>query len=193
MSRYGAPSFPSLLKDCVLWAPLQHSEKSSSIPKSITVSGNAVQTTSVTDPWGGSRPVGYFDGSEDFLTIPNSPDFDFPGDFTISFRLRYSAKDGTVISNSSSAGKKGWIVYIGSSTKGYYLKFCVGTGSAWGLSIIANTTFTSGQWYHILISRSGSNVYVFRDGTLVGSGTWSNSIVSSRNLTIGYDGDYTAT
>lgn len=51
MSRYGAPTFSSLLNSCVLWAPLQHSAGVSGdidefpiLPSGVTVTNNDTWT-----------------------------------------------------------------------------------------------------------------------------------------------------
>lgn len=123
-----------------------------------------------------------FDEDGDYLTIPDSPDWDFgTGDFTIDFWVRFidaSFYDKLLdmwhatrcqIQYYAPAGGIG--VYIGGSI----------TYHAW--SPVINT------WYHIALARSGTTAKFFIDGIQIGDDII-NSYDISGNTNIGIGGGY---
>jgi hypothetical protein len=158
----------------------------------VTANGNA-QISTAQYKFGGSSL--YFDGDGDYLTIPNSSDFDFgSGSFTIELWFRTS---GT-ISNArgllgifDTPGQNGWNLHIVSETR--RIAFAENGPS---IVIQSNADFTDNVFNHIALVSNGSNVYMFQNGNLVGSvvaGTYTGA--SGQPLVIGryyanYDGYY---
>ena len=168
----------------------------------ITVNGNtSVQAFSPFNPtasWsaathGGS---GYFDGSGDYLTVPDNVALRFgTGDFDIEFwyngivgptnsqfviskftagsfpsQMAYVV---AVVRNDHPTNPRGISVYLGSTS------FLVGSGN-----IQDNT------WYHIAVTRESGSVKVFINGTQVGTTqTITNDITNTSTLFIGASND----
>lgn len=196
MSRYGASTFSSLLKDCVLWAPLQHSAGVSGdidefpiIPSGVTVTNSGTFTkTSL----GNNKSVLNFDGSTNYISLTDvaSWDFDLNQDFTISFWAKYVAGPPyptIVCTCPGTAASAGWMTSIGYE---YRFSFYATTGtSSWNIcNVTSIISWTSGQWYHFMIVRKDNVITLYRDMTQTAQATVPNAITSSNTLKIGYDG-----
>lgn len=109
----------------------------------------------------------YFDGSGDYLHIPDSDDFNFGSNaFTIDFWFK---DDG------SSANYPSFIATQGGWANGFAIRYN-NVGQAQKVSVhwqpegdpilTSTNTFATGTWHHVAVVRSGSNLYLFVDGTL---------------------------
>jgi hypothetical protein len=122
--------------------------------------GNA-QVSTVQSKFGGSSL--YLDGTTDYAVVPTTPAFGYgTGNFTIEFWLYpNSTVSQTVVSNLTSASSTNPHIYIlsGGSIR-YYTA---------GADRITGSTLSTGQWYHIAISRSSGSTRMFINGTQSGS------------------------
>jgi hypothetical protein len=148
----------------------------------ITV-GNAQVSTSIYKYGTGSM---YFDGTTGYLVAPNSPNFNFgTGDFTIEswvyFNGGISSAQMIVSTNyNATTGAGGWaFIYRGDI-------------SSLQLSVNSNVTYTKAWapsvsvWYHVAVSRSGSNLRFFINGTQIGTtSTSSDNITGATTLVLG--------
>ena len=136
-----------------------------------------------------------FDGTGDYLAIPNSNDFNISANGSFTFRAWYYHISGSpefIGTCPGTAATAGWIISV-SSNKIY---FCATTGtSSWDICEIASSALTwiTNTWYHIEVSLNVGMLYLFRDGSLLTSSTMTSAISSSRALYIGYDGVQSAT
>ena len=163
---------------------------SSSSNHTITAYGNA-QISTTQSKFGGSSM--YFDGSGDYLTAPVDSSFEFgTGDFTVECWLYLTNNTGyrpiVLLGNGASGGPStilysAWYLYYFSSTGLSFYRFD-GTSTSYNFS----TTLSTNTWYHIAVSRSGTSLRCFVDGTQVGS-TVTTSLsynkVNNDNLHIG--------
>jgi hypothetical protein len=128
---------------------------------------------------------GYFDGSGDRLVAPANTVFNFStGDFTV---------ECWVYLNSVSANQ--WIVGPDNTVTYPWAMQTTGTAIRFISNNAANDfrptsfTLTTGTWNHFAVTRSGSTMRWFTNGTLNGSQTYSNSIGSDTiNLQMGTTG-----
>ena len=146
-------------------------------PKTVTANGNAQISTAQSAFGGGS---GLFDGSGDYLTIPNSVGLQLgSGDFTIEFWQRY-----TSFSNYQSILRKGYV-----SGGDYILQTGLNSGAivfyASGTAVLIEPgSLNAGQWYYVAITRSGTTVNLSRDGAVVASGTSSVNFTSTASVIV---------
>jgi len=155
---------------------------------SVSVNGNAKISTAQSK-FGGASAV--LDGTGDFLTVPDTTANNLPSDFTIEAWVYFSAYSASfaglfgafLVGNykgPSGAGNQGWQLRV-NGTASSYTTINVYTG-------VTDLTFSAGTlalntWHHIAVSRSGSNLRAFANGTQAGS-TATNSDSLTHNLTI---------
>jgi len=146
---------------------------SSASAKTITANGDATQS-STQSKFGGKSA--YFDGTGDYLSIPDSEDWNFgSGDFTI---------DGWVnLANTNSFGSifqqyvadnnefKLAVTHIGGGV--YALHFGINSGETF--SIYDTNSFGTG-WHHAAVVRNGNTFTIYRDGVSVASASYSGAM-----------------
>lgn len=146
---------------------------SSSSNKTITSYGNVTQS-STQSVFGGKSA--YFDGTEDYLSVPNSEDWNFDGDLSIDFWIRTNDK-------SEQGGALRRLISFGDNS-GNYIEIGVysNAGEIWsnGLGLANSTVLVAdNQWHHIAVIRQNSSTKLFIDGNLNVSGTKSGTISAS--------------
>lgn len=135
-------------------------------------------------PQGGQSKAVFFDGSGDYLTAADHADWDFgTGDFTLEAYVRF---------RSTSAVDYYFIDIHGSNAVGLYYEptptpymRIVIAGTVYDFSFTAKTD----KWYHVAGVRSGTNVYFFVNGKLLGTQTNSTNVTSNNGLRIGMRND----
>ena len=147
--------------------------------------GNA-QISTTQSKFGGSSM--YFDGTGDYLLLQGGQNFTFgTGDFTIEMWVYVNSGLNTdiVYYDGRPASTNGLynIIYTNSTGKLVY-----STNSA--DRITGTTTLSTGTWYHVALSRSGTSTRLFLNGTQESSTyTDSNSyIVGANRPVIGANG-----
>jgi Concanavalin A-like lectin/glucanases superfamily len=143
--------------------------------KTVTPAGNA-QISTAQSQFGGASAL--FDGSGDYLSVPSSTDFDFgTGAFTVKFWLRFISKTGFIsVINRAYGADGGWLLQTGNGD-GKLVFYTWSAGPTLNtIATDAGSTVNIDQWYHIALVRSGTTAYLFRDGTLVGSGSSTQNI-----------------
>ncbi|MBI1977275.1 MAG: hypothetical protein HYS55_00820, partial [Candidatus Omnitrophica bacterium] len=165
-SEQGSPEFP-LIPFLQNPDALMASVQGTSIPSyPVTFYDNA-QIDTTQSQFGGASAR--FDGSGDYLSLPDSDDWDFgTGDFTIDFWVMFNSTGGEIalvsrnvdgiLIRKSSAGKLQ--AYVNGNDVGD------GTGD-WNPS--------TGQWYHVAVVRAGTTGKTFVDGIQIG-GDSTNSV-----------------
>ena len=140
--------------------------------------------------------AGYFDGTGDYLSIPDSDDWNFgTGDFTIEGFFFPVSTTGTGVlftsrTNGSSYG--GFVLSRTNNALTTSLSMS-STGSSW--NIISNTGSVSmnlNNWNHIVLNRSGASIMVFVNGVSDSSLSATSSLAiynDSAPFKIGGDSD----
>lgn len=128
----------------------------------------------------------YFDGAGDYLSVPNSADFDFgTGDFTIEFWMNPSSVGSimTLLSRYTS-----WptavAIYIHMTPSGAIQ--CRAANNV-TIDVTSSSMLLAGYWYHVAISRAAGTTRMFINGNLKGSTSAAGSIGSTGGLGIGYE------
>jgi hypothetical protein len=115
----------------------------------------------------------YFDGSGDYLSIPDHDDFHFAGgDFTVDFWIY---KDSSVYEEyegivgqfwNTSPFQQAWMLAFHNDSKLYFHYDASPTGGS--ETTTSGVTFTSfdDKWTHVALVRNSTNLYMFFDGTL---------------------------
>jgi hypothetical protein len=147
---------------------------SSSIGHTITKNGDVARSSSQYKFGGYSA---YFDGTEDYLSINSHTDLNFgTGDFTVDFWLYTGTTGQNVLGKSFSPG---WYFWTGYSGEIHFY----GNNNT---SVVAGASnLSNDQWHHIAGVRSGTTMYLFVNGVLVDSETYSVNEDNSNPLIIG--------
>ncbi len=155
---------------------------SSSQGHTVTAHGDAKIST-FQSKLGGSGAL--FDGSGDFLSIPDNADWDFgTGDFTIDFWCRISDINLSSGLLSSSTGYNDWLNVIFNHLNKEIEFNVMGSINRWTWDPQAD------RWYHIALVRNGSTLKAFVDGrelTLSAGGRDSSLVSCSGELRLGLD------
>lgn len=160
------PGLTAPVNQCTVLLHFDGTDTSTSITDSVagktwTANGNAQIDTSQFKFSGSSLLL---DGTGDYVETADHADFAFgAGDFTIDAWVRFASVSGTralVSQRGNTNASKGFsIVFVGSS------QLIFETYTTGYIGVEANgLSFSTGQWYHIAVTRTPTNVYIFVDG-----------------------------
>jgi hypothetical protein len=143
--------------------------------KTVTAVGNA-QVDTAQSKFGGASAL--FDGTGDGLTVSAGGFNVGAGDITIEFWVRHAAiNDQQVYCDFRTSSNNHFIFYMKSDNK---LELYDG-----GSTYTSVVTMAANTWYHLAISRSGSSLKVYRDGTEVMSATNSRNLSDNSTIVVG--------
>lgn len=144
----------------------------------VTAGGNA-QLDTAQAKWGASSLL--LDGSGDYISIPDNPDFDFgTGDFTIEFWLRWNSTSGfQTIYDHGYTGSGALLLQTGNGD-GRFIIYANGS------SVFQESdALGAGVWGFYQLVRSGTTLTLYRNGVSKGSVTNSTSFAAAADLCFG--------
>lgn len=112
---------------------------------------------------------GLFDGTGDYITTPDHADFDIgSGDFTLEMFVRFNAGLGSrqfLCGQGNSSGNGNLCFGIEKTAADVMRAVCFSdTGTTEAGACVGATSVTTGVWYHLAYTRSGSDFRLFLDG-----------------------------
>jgi hypothetical protein len=149
---------------------------------SLIVVGQPVATKF--NPYQNGYYSNYFDGSGDYLTVADNSAFEISGDFTVeawfyATALPSAGNYGDIVTKGASGIYQPYYFFVNSS--GALLFYSSSNGSSWDVSSATNLgTVSVNRWYHVAVSRQGTALRLFLDGSLIttitnGSSLYNNS------------------
>ena len=159
----------------------------SSSPKTLTAAGSA-QISTAEAKFGQSLLLNTANDYANYLTTPDNVGFQFgTGAFTMEAWIYLISKPknvaAVIATGTASFGAGSYYFVVDGSNK---LQF----GGSGVSALLSTSTISTGQWYHVAASRSGTTTRIFIDGTLEdteASDTTSYNY-STNNLLIGRNG-----
>jgi hypothetical protein len=142
----------------------------------ITNSGTVTVDTAITNL--GTGTAKFPGGNGAFLLTSDITETPITGDFTIEFFARMAATNGGsgyLIKNYNYTGASAY------GTGAFQLYFSTSTQFIFAASGITNITgvIALNTWYHFAIVRSGSTLTIYRNGTSIGTATYTASMFAS--------------
>lgn len=128
-----------------------------------------------------------FDGVDDYVRIPASPDFDFSGSFSIGywFKTASSETQYQMLSYNPATGR-GFVVFGTAMFAESY--FYAPHPSNWART--STSDFNDNQWHYLLIQRDGTTLRYYVDTVLLDVETLAGDITSNADLLIGTSNDF---
>jgi len=157
----------------------------------ITANGDAFIESGASDPY--VDGCGEFDGTGDYLSVPDSDDWDFgSGDFTVEFFLRSSFISDTwdkfiVGSKTDRDAGTGWAFAMASPQNLGNVLFWSGVNQTLSNALGYDTgpDVNDNTWRHIAVSRDGNTYRLFVDGTMVDTNSESEAVNADGDLYVG--------
>lgn len=109
------------------------------------------------------------DGNGDYVSATSSTDWNFSGDYTVDFWVRFNSLGSAAFTTTSAIctnndGTGSWSLCL-KGTASFHWSLYLGASPA----IEAASAPSAGTWYHVAIVRSGNTAYLYINGTSVGS------------------------
>lgn len=154
---------------------------SSSVYSAVTRYGNATQGSF--SPYG-SNWSNYFDGTGDYLTVPDNAALDFgTSDFTIEMWINAQNLSSIPMLFHKGTSSTGWFFQTSTTTL-YFGQLDSNRYTTWTVSL------TNDTWYHIALTRVGAVLNVFINGVSQGAKTVTSANLSNDNNDVLYIGQY---
>lgn len=142
--------------------------------------GNAQVSTEIKKYGSGSM---YFDGTGDWLLIPNNPDINLgTGDFTVECWVNLSNITTTRHLIGKGTASTGWAIYFNAQPTLLIFEY------AGSITYSGNYDLIQNQWYHVAVTRSGSgtnNLKMFINGFLIFESTVTTDLTTTNNMYVG--------
>jgi len=126
-----------------------------------------------------------FDGANDCVEVPSDPSLN-PDYITILTWIRPDTDwDGSEVQRVNYKVNQ-WTLAEHTSYPPWYVGFY--DGADWYRTQATDNPLTAGDWYHLAATYDGSTMYLYLDGTQIGSTSWTGTInETTNNLGIGSD------
>jgi hypothetical protein len=129
-----------------------------------------------------------FDGADDTVSIPDDPDWALHGDFTIDTWVNFAGfhghSQGLVVQDEGYGLTSKWMFWYRDTGE---LGFEFGAGGVGYPAVYAAWSPTLSHWYHVAVTRSGSDFKLYIDGAVVANGAESAPIPdASAPLSLGW-------
>ncbi len=146
-------------------------------------------TTALATPPGSGYMLD-FDGSEDYVEIPDEDRFDFgTDDFTVEFWFKSDNKPTSgsdfLLAKLESGQLNGWSVIARDASGSHHLMFQLKNGTT-GLNAETDADWIDGRWHHVAAFRNGNNQYIYVDGI----GSSNNPVTGADNYDVSNDRDF---
>lgn len=145
-------------------------------------SDNTPTTTLVNTKLGGFAAS--FDGSDDYVLIDHNPSLSFgTGDFTIEawVKTEQTTANALGIISKRKAGLTGYGIWLISKDKAG----CNVSVRGGGLTAVGATPINDGHWHYVACVRQNNKHYIYVDGVLDGSSSFSGNTNTTESLRIG--------
>jgi len=132
-------------------------------------SNNGAAISSAQSKFGGGS--GYFDGTNDYINVPDNSVFDFgSGDFTIEYWEYRTSSDNTrtVLSRKNVTYTPYMMGYANNGVVSFYAS---DNGSGWTIVDLSMGSLVLNTWTHYAVTRQGNTFRTFRNGTQISSTT----------------------
>lgn len=131
-----------------------------------------------------------FDGINDKMDLNYGPTLLGATDFTASTWIRLNAGAGaaSIISQREAGGSGHQGEYVVWTRNDGKVEFFVYNDSAYQFLLVSPQAINDGKWHQLTAVRSGSNGYLYIDGTLAAQGSGTLRTLLNRKVYIGYDG-----
>jgi hypothetical protein len=122
-----------------------------------------------------------FDGTGDWLLMPNSQLFNLTGNFTIEFWINLSSTSGEqAVFHNHNSNNNGILIRANGALPGQ-MGILSGNGSGWNFVLDSTSAVSIGVWTYVAFTRSGNLWTIYING--VSSGTVTNSATPTFSTT----------
>ncbi len=135
----------------------------------VTANGNAQVDTGQADPFGTNDGVLLLDGTDDYLSIPDSSDWAFSGDFTMGARFRLTTDTNVQTILSQSTDVTNYLQFLAKNHQGggvSRVAFVIVIADVVEIALTSSIDPALDQWYHAMVTRTGDTWRLFVDGAL---------------------------